>query len=245
MTMQAIEVNDQVVEKKLTERINSILDDFQELILEKLDIINKLPVTAEMFDDEEQNSAVKAVRSRLSEKSSVTQTQIDKLHKEILEHCVADSDNVYTAPLNKDFIKAFKKFSKLVTNHNNQCRVVLDIFKEKVKFSNMSETEIAIAFDNDELQNLSVNAECSLEVFATVTEKSNLVEYLKYATVDAKYPVTARMIRDFNNIADVEDVFSDLDYNLDQLKADYRDALRENNFEEVEYIQSRIDSITI
>ena len=241
MTMQAIEVNDQVVEKKLTERINSILDDFQELILEKLDIINKLPVTAEMFDNEEQNSAVKAVRSRLSEKSSVAQTQIDKLHKEILEHFGAIPDAITS----EDFNKAFKKFCKLVTNHNKQCRVVLDIFKEKVKFSNMSETEIAIAFDNDELQNLSVNAECSLEVFATVTEKSNLVEYLKYATVDAEYPVTARMIRDFNNIANVEDVFCDLDYNLDQLKAEYRDALRENNFEEVEYIQSRIDSITI
>ena len=244
MTTQAIEVTNEVnVSNKLVERVNSIVDDFQALILEKLDIVAKLPVTAEMFDDETQDSVIKAVSSRLSEKSSVTQTQIYELHSELLEHRTLLVDNMKV--IDRDFRKSFKKFNDLVTRHNRQCRVVVDIFKEKVKFSNMSETEIAVALDNDELHNFPANAECSLEVFATVTEKSNLVAYLKYATDDGKCAVTARMIKDFHNIADVEDVFCDLDYKLYQLKADYSDALSQNNFEEVEYIQSRIDSISI
>jgi hypothetical protein len=255
MTMQTIEVTDEVfdaleknvsIEKQLTERINSLVDDFQALILEKLDIIAKLPVTAEMFDDENQDSVKKAVRSRLSEKASVANAQIDKLHKDILEHksVILEDDFVSTVACDVDFIDAFKKFSDLVNRHNKQCRVAVDIFIRKLKVSNMSETEIAIALDNDELDCHS-NAECSLEVFATVSENSNLVAYLKYATVDGQYAVTARMIRDFYNIADVDDVFCDLQYELDRLKDDYRDALRDNNFEEIEYIQSRIDSITI
>lgn len=110
------------------------------------------------------------------------------------------------------------------------------------KIASLTETEIANIFcGHDTIEShLIIELSCSLEVFAMICEDSNLIKFLKYKKADT---VTYRLIDEYELLQDDPTYKDDIISEIDSLVQEYRDAVKEADFEHAEYIQEKLRSI--
>jgi hypothetical protein len=108
--------------------------------------------------------------------------------------------------------------------------------------ASLTETEIAnkLCGLDPEVTHILRRLTCSLEVFAMICEDSNLIKFLKYKKADT---VTYQLINEYESLQDDPFIKDDIIAEIDSLIKDYRDAVKEADFEHAEYIHEKLDTI--
>lgn len=135
--------------------------------------------------------------------------------------------------------------AECVKQHN--AKIDAKVAEKQAKADALTETEIAHLFDDFLNQTVDEdidyrNLSCSLEVYAAISENSDVISYVKYYSDDQR--ITYSLLRDFCDAVNSDDAFCDIENMLLQLRSDFSDAVANKDWEELEDIKERISRIS-